>query len=316
MLSQEQEDTRKLGPAINEKNAGQRIDNYLREHFLFCSRHQWQKRLAAKEVYVNQSPVKPSYKLRLGDLLTYFYPVEKEPDVDKGISVLWEKDGIAAIYKTPNLPMHEAGAYKSHTFDKVLRELMGPNWAAIHRLDRETSGIVLCGETHELREALSEELRNKDFEKTYLAIVIGEPSQDEWHVDAPIGDDPHTTFRVKKWVVEGASPSQTDFRVLKRTKGFCLLEAKPKTGRTHQIRVHSAWSGYPLIGDKRYSPDEHTYLHYLDHGFDERVKKACYFDRLCLHATKVAFTHPLSKKRCEVSAPLPLDMEEIWNALS
>lgn len=315
MLFRDQEDTRKLGSAINEKNAGLRIDSYLSQHFLFCSRHQWQKRLISKEVFVNQLPVKASYKLRAGDQLTYFYPQEKEPLVDKSIRLLWEQDGIAAIYKTSNLPMHEAGAYKAHTFDNVLREMMGPQWAAIHRLDRETSGIVLCGNTHEIREALSQELRNKDFEKFYLAIVIGTPSESKWTVDQPIGDDPHTSFRVKKWVIPEGYPSQTYFEVLRQKPGFALLKVQPKTGRTHQIRVHSAWSGYPLIGDKRYSPDERIYLHYLDHGFDETVASACHFDRLCLHATALHFTHPITKMRCEISTPLPPDMEEIWEKL-
>ena len=306
---------RNLGSEIPEEFIGTRVDLYLAKHFMFNSRTKWQRLCSQGEVMVGQRAVKASYPLRVNDKVSYFCPVAHEPEVDSNIYSLWNKSGIMAVYKPSNLPMHEGGSYRLNTFHEFLGKKFGRQWAAVHRLDRETSGVVLCANDKELRNSLSEKLRSRNMDKTYFAIAIGEAERDHWEVDAPIGSAPESSFRLKQWVVPDGLPSKTRFEVWDRTKGFTLMKVFPKTGRTHQIRVHSAWSGLPLVGDKKYCPNEKIYLDYLDNKFTDEVKKAVYFDRLCLHATALDFTCPESGNLCNIKSEMPDDMANIWKKL-
>lgn len=311
----EESDFRRLGKPIEGVYVGGRIDRYLAKEFLFRSRSNWQRVIDQGKVLVNGHPVKASYHLAAGDEVRYFRPESSEPQVDKNIHTIWEKDGVIAVYKPSNIPMHEGGAYRKNTFCEVLKDVYGPEWAPMHRLDRETSGIVLCSDKTELRNELSGDFYHKRIKKKYIAFANGEAPQEEWSVDQPIIQTKKTSFRIKYWVEEGGLPSQTYFKVKERIPGFSMFEVSPRTGRTHQIRVHSAWSGFHLVGDKKYFPDESVYLEYYDHGFSENVRKACHFDRLCLHAAYLSFSHPGDKKVYEVFCDLPEDMQKIWESL-
>ena len=309
-------DYRNLGRPISDDESGTRLDWHLGKSFLFRSRHQWCKLIRRREVLVNDEPTKVSYRLKVGDRICYYNPLADEPVVDRHVRLLWQDGEVAAVHKTPNLPMHEGGAYRRNTFQNVLQTSLGVEWAAVHRLDRETSGVVLCSSSPEQRGWLSDGFRNKRFQKTYLAISCGVPTAERLVVEEPIGDATGTTFRTKKWVVPGGQFARTTFEVVDRIgDAFALLRVFPETGRTHQIRVHAAWSGFPLVGDKKYALDERVYLHYLDHGFDAFVQDACFFDRMCLHAHVLEFVHPLSGDVCKVQSPMPRDMNDIWSAL-
>lgn len=310
------DDYRALGKSITDQDVGLRLDAYLGKYFLFRSRTKWAELIEKGDVLINGKSVwRPSLRLKLGDIVSYYNPIQHEPKVNKAIEILWEKSGIIAVYKPSGLPMHEAGAYRRNTFNEVLKEKVGRDWAAIHRLDRETSGIVLCANTLEARGGLSLGLRQREFKKIYLAIVFNSPTRQSWIVDQPMGEISETLFRTKYWVTPNGYPSETRFEVLAQTKKHALFKVEPKTGRTHQIRIHSAWSGHHLVGDKKYFPDEKIYLHYLENGFDDQVREACLFDRLCLHAHSLTFTHPLTGEDCHVESPMPDDMNQIWNNL-
>lgn len=311
----DQSEYRRLGKAIGTLDVGLRLDRYLARDFLFRSRNAWQNVIDDGEVLVNGRAMKASYHLALGDEVTYFRPMTSEPTVNKNISVLWEKDGVIAVFKPANLPMHEGGAYRQNTFCEVLKEKFGPQWAPTHRLDRETSGIVLCADNTFLRNHLSESFYRRRMIKKYLAIVFGKVPQQEWDVDQPIKQTKNTRFRIKYWVLPDGLASQTHFKVLESTDAYSLLEVSPRTGRTHQIRVHAAWSGFHLVGDKKYYPDESIYLEHCDNGFNEIVRNACLFDRLCLHATYLKFTHPGDGCTYEVTSEMPEDLKRIWKSL-
>ena len=310
-----QKDYRKLGKPLQEDFADTRLDQYLSQHYLFMSRTQWKKAIGEGKLMVNGLVKKGSYRLQTSDVLHYFSPEEAEPEVNKNIEIVWKKSGVIAMYKPSNLPIHEGGAYKNNTFCQVLSEKVGKNWAPIHRLDRETSGIVLCAETSELRSQLSESLRTHEMTKIYTAIGIGTPKEKSWVVEQPLGPALSTNLRTKQGVRPDGAYSLTSFEVLEEKNGFCLMRVTPKTGRTHQIRVHAAWSGLPLVGDKKYCPDESVTLEYLNEGFTRRVKEMCFSERLCLHATSLEFYHPSDQTKHKVSYALPEDMKKIWESL-
>ena len=309
------EEWRKLGKPIFNIGLSLRLDDYLAKYFLFHSRNIWKKLIRSKKVLVNSKIKKPAYKLSLGDQVTYYSPQELEPQIDRNLFVIWQQESLAGIYKPPNIPMHEGGVYRKNTFCEVLKEKMGDSWAPIHRLDRETSGLVLCGESSHTRKQLSAMMSSHLMQKTYYAIAIGKPSKKQWTVNEPIGAHPNTNFRTKQAVVKNGQEAITIFKVLKEKPNYCLLEVKPKTGRTHQIRVHAAWSELPLVGDKKYCKNEAIYLEYMEKGFTPLVKKHCISERLCLHAKSLEFDNPLNKAPLKIQTALPDDMQEIWDRL-
>lgn len=310
-------DYRTLGKPLHENFAETRLDDYLGKHFLFMSRTQWKKTISEGKVLVNeQVKKKGSYRLQSSDIIHYYSPEDAEPEVNSNLEVVWQRSGVLAMYKPPNLPIHEGGAYKNNTFCRYLGEMVGENWSPIHRLDRETSGIVLCAENTELRAKLSESLRTHEMTKTYLAIGIGEAKEEKWTVNEPIGSCLETELRTKQGVREDGAKSLTDFEVLKQKNGFCLMKVQPKTGRTHQIRVHAAWAGLPLVGDKIYCPDEKVTLEYLNNGYTPMVEKMCLSERLCLHATSLEFFHPIDQKKHCAEYKMPADMLKLWKKLT
>lgn len=309
-------DYRSLGPGVLQEEQGTRIDVHLSRHFKFLSREKWISRLRQKEVFVSGRAVKPSYRLRLGDELTYYAPASHEPEVDFRLETIWEDGGVAAVYKPANLPMHEGGAYRINTFHEALKQVKGPNWAGVHRLDRETSGLVLVANDPELREDLSRGLRERKTQKTYFAIVHGECLRQSWVVDQPLGPITDTQFRLKHGVTSDGLPSQTEFEVVQTSGCYTLLKVRPLTGRTHQIRLHAAFSGHPLVGEKKYYPDESIYLERLEQGFTERIERATLFDRLCLHAAELDFVLPGTSGQVKsLKIEIPDDMGEIWAML-
>jgi 23S rRNA pseudouridine1911/1915/1917 synthase len=309
----ESDDYRPLGSGIGANHVGLRIDEFLARNYPFLSRNQWKYRLESGQLTVNSQTVKSAYRLRFADQLAFFHPPASEPEVNRDIRMIWRQGGVMAIYKPANLPMHENGRYRKNTFAAVLMEQFGPEWAAVHRLDKETSGIVICAGTNPLRSRLSELLRGRDVFKRYEALAFGTPDDDDWIEEGPIGDLRDSEIRIKKWVVEGGLPAETRFRVLGRKDGRCWIEAVPKTGRTNQIRIHLAHAGYPIIGDKLYNPDENVFLQYWQHGNSLEVQKLAGFERLCLHAAEISFVHPELAHRVWVQAELPEELKNHWH---
>jgi RluA family pseudouridine synthase len=315
-----EETWRSLGAPISDAFVGQRVDLYLSRQFPFRSRSAWQKCMDLGEVLINRHQIKSSYTLKVQDLVHFYHPEAVEPDVDRDIRVLWREGHVMAVYKPGNLPMHESGAYRKNTFAHLVAALVGPEWSAVHRLDRETSGIVLCGATGDVRQKLSADFESKKMAKEYLLLVNGIHEQSSWHVDGPIGDLTGSKIRIKKWVVDGGQSAQTDF-IVEATKSnqsssFSRLRAFPKTGRTNQIRIHSAYSGHWILGDKLYHPNEDVFLDYWEtHETTDFCVEQTMFHRCCLHAAALTFTHPETKQRVRVECPIPEDMAALWERL-
>ncbi len=308
---------RGLGAPIGSPFAGLRVDVYLSRQYPFLTRNGWQKRMQQGQVLINRQPAKSNYKLKLMDVLHFYHPEIEEPEADTNIKVLWKSGGVMAVFKPGNLPMHENGAYRKNTFAHVLSATEGEEWSAVHRLDRETSGIVLCGANHQVRQKLADDFESKKIHKEYQLIVSGNPSTDKWTVDAPLGDLTDSKIRIKKWVVDGGLPSKTDFVVEERKASvdgsLALLRALPKTGRTNQIRIHAAYSGHWIIGDKLYHPNEDVFLDYWE---ARQTTPFCVeqtgFHRCLLHAAALEFAHPETGVSCRIEAPMADDMFRFW----
>jgi 23S rRNA pseudouridine1911/1915/1917 synthase len=165
----------------------------------------------------------------------------------------------------------------------------------VHRLDRDTSGVILVAKNDDAHNALARQLKDRTVEKMYLALVEGTPKPPEGVIDAPIARDPRNRQRMS--VLEGGRASVTHYRLIERLPGASLLEVRPKTGRTHQIRVHLAAIGHPIIGDRVYG------------------KPSKLVARQFLHAGRIAFTHPRTNARMEIEAPLAPDLEAALRTL-
>ena len=308
-------DARGLGGPVPPGAQGLRVDAYLGRAFPFLSRAGWQTRVADGRLRVNGRHVKASTRLKAGDRLTLMAPPSVEPEVDRGIQALWTEGAVMAVYKPGNLPMHENGPYRQNTFTALVWERFGREWCAVHRLDRETSGIVLCAATPTARGQLAGDLAARRVHKEYLAIANGAPTQQDWVADGPIGDLRSSVIRIKKWVVPGGLEARTEFHRLAATDQHCLLRARPRTGRTNQIRIHAAHAGHYLVGDKLFHPDENVFLDHFEHGLTPDITERTGHHRLCLHAAALGFIHPETRRACQVESPLPEDMRRLWQEL-
>ena len=311
---------RSLGGPVSESEAGLRADLFLAKTYPFLTRSGWQKRMDLGEVLINDRAIKGSYKLKVADRVSFYHPESVEPDVDRNLKVLWQHGAVMAVFKPGNLPMHENGAYRKNTFANLLAELVGSEWAAVHRLDRETSGIVLCGSTHVVRQKLAADFEAKKIQKEYQLIVNGIPERQSWSVDGPIGDLTESKIRIKKWVVAGGLSAQTDFFIEQTTEkaaeGFSLLRAFPKTGRTNQIRIHAAYSGHWILGDKLYHPNESVFLDYWEtQQTTEYCIQETLFRRCCLHAAALTIEHPETGQMVRLESEMPQDMVDLWGKL-
>lgn len=315
----DQGDLRAFGPAVGESDHGARLDGYLSKHFPFFSRAMWQKKIAAGHLLVDGTKVKAAYRIRTGQQLRLYSPPQSEPEVDKGIACLWrdEDNKLMAVYKPGNLPMHENGPYRRHTFTHLVWEKFGREWAALHRLDRETSGIVLCCCCPKLRRKITQAWTKLQIKKEYLAIAKGLPQQDHWLENRPIDDLTTSEIRIKKWVTEPGygQTASTEFFVIGRRERFSLLKVRPRTGRTNQIRIHAAANGLPLVGDKLYHPNDQVFLTFYEQGATDWVLQQTGFKRLCLHAHTLTFSHPVSGREVHLASPMPPDMQSFWDSL-
>jgi 23S rRNA pseudouridine955/2504/2580 synthase/23S rRNA pseudouridine1911/1915/1917 synthase len=233
----------------------------------------------------------------------------------KTVQVLFEDDALIAVAKPAGIPsVHDGNRPKDPDLASLLEPAYAKLWP-VHRLDRDTSGVILFARTEEAHRALSAQFEDRDVHKTYHAILAGMPTWDERTADAPLlpdGDRRHRTL-----VDAGnGKPARTHFRVLQRLKRFALVEASPETGRTHQIRAHAAVLGVPIAVDALYGDGKPIYLSQFKRNYrvnaDEEIPL---IGRLALHALRIQFTHPVTGEALEVEAPYPKDFSATVNQL-
>jgi 23S rRNA pseudouridine1911/1915/1917 synthase len=291
------------------------------------SRATLQRAIDAGHVRLDTVQVKPSVRLKAGsEVVVRQIDVPREGPAPQNIalSILHEDEAIVVVDKPAGMIVHPAKGHwdgtlasaLAHHFGK-LSERGGPTRPGIvHRLDRDTSGVIVVAKNDQVHDALAEQFKARQVEKEYLAIVVGVPDRDRDVIDEPIGD--HPTHREKKAIRREdatARPAVTGYEVVERYNGFAFLRVRPQTGRTHQIRIHLAHVGYPVLCDRLYGGrailDEQELMPrqtIIATGGARGQAQRTLLRRHALHAHRLTITHPATAQRLTFEAPLPTDI--------
>ena len=278
---------RSLVPAAAD---GKGLLDYLLARFPYHGRERWQAEVAAGRLTLAGRPARASDRVHRGDEIVY-QKAHQEPWVDDRIGVLHEDADLLVVDKPAHLPMHADGPFVRATLVHQLRERRRePELALVHRLDRETSGVCVLARTAAARKGLHEQFERGQVEKAYLAVVRGAVAAD-FEIDAPIGHAEASQIAIRRAAgptARQARPALTRFAVVARGKHATLLRCEPRTGRTHQIRVHLESAGHPILGDKLYGRDDAGYLAFVQavkRSGDPRAVPAGEPDRQLLHSS-------------------------------
>jgi RluA family pseudouridine synthase len=296
---------------IEAAHAGTRLDRYLATRFRYRSRTQWGHLIREGRMTVNGRAVRPARLLRAGDRIDYVPLRRPEPPVDRDCPILHADAWLVGAAKSGDLPMHPSGRYFHHTLLHLL--LAGhPEWRSlliVHRLDRETSGAVVFGRTREAAAALARQFRERTVVKRYLALVEGRPGEDLFVIDLPLGPALDSRIRKAVGVRPDGVPARTRVQVLHRGEGWAWIEARPETGRLHQIRVHLRACGLPILGDKVYGRDERLFLKFAaGQPYSPQETSMLGLPRQALHAWQLRVHHPGTGAPLTLTAPLPPDL--------
>lgn len=294
-----------------------RLDRYLQHKIRRLSRTKIAL-VIRDTLSLNGAPVhKAGVRVHRGDAVLIRRPLPAEPPVPKNVSVVAEGPGWIALDKPAGLPVHPTARYLHNTLTGVVKERFGPGSGLnmAHRLDRETSGVVLFGTGPESTRALKAAFRLGQVRKRYLAIVVGDLPQAHT-VDAPIGPAPGSVIRIRMGVRPDGQEARTRFEPLRRYGSHTLVAALPATGRQHQIRVHLEHLGLRLLGDKLYGRPDDFFLTLVEEGLGPAMQAELGHPRHALHAAQLRFPRPDgSGAEDEAEAPLAPDLQAFLAAL-
>jgi 23S rRNA pseudouridine1911/1915/1917 synthase len=292
---------------ITEEMAGVRIDKAVSSIDEDWSRSQIANWVKDGAVKVNGETVKPNYKVRLDDVIIVSPPLLEELDVvpeDLNLEIVYEDADVLVVNKPKGMVVHPAPGHSKGTLVNGLmyhcNDLSGINGVArpgiVHRIDKDTSGLLMVAKNDMAHTSLVDQLVKKTVTRKYVALVHGHIPHDKGTIDAPIGRD--AKDRQKMAVIDKGKHAVTHFRVLERFGNYTLVECRLETGRTHQIRVHMKYIGFPLVGDPKYGP-----------------KKTTDIGGQALHAEVIGFNHPRTGEYLEFSAEAPAEFAELLESL-
>jgi 23S rRNA pseudouridine1911/1915/1917 synthase len=310
---------------VDSAEAGWRLDVFLAHHFPEYSRVHLRRVITAGGVQVGGRGGKPAYRLIPGQRICILLPeIPREAPQPENIplEILYEDDWLVVINKPAGMVVHPARGHWSGTLASALQYHFGSKLSTtggptrpgiVHRLDRDTSGVILVARNDLAHSKLARQFAHRTIEKEYYALVSGEPARDRDVIDCPIGFHPHQREKmaIRRDDVE-SRPAQTFFEVAERFAGFAAVRVAPKTGRTHQIRVHLAHIGCPVLCDKHYGGRSQ-----ITRGEIRRdpADGLVLLDRQALHARRLKFQHPDDGRTLEIEAPIPADMQAVLTEL-
>jgi 23S rRNA pseudouridine1911/1915/1917 synthase len=288
---------------IYEKFERERVDSYLASIYKEYSRSYFQKLTDKHKIFVNDKPVLANYKLEKGDIISFKFDVDEMIKIAPeriDLDIIYEDNDIIIVNKQPGIVVHPSCG---HPFGTLLNALMAYsngkyNPYLVHRLDKDTSGIIIFAKNEKSRISISKQLQKRAVKKIYLAVVKGIIVENKGRIEAPLGRCPQNR-KIMSVNPLAKKMAISEFEVLARKDGYTLVEVRIITGRTHQIRSHMKYINHPIIGDQQYGGSEAS----ID------GKK---YNRQMLHAYHVTFTHPRISKAVEFKADLPNDMKEIF----
>ena len=292
---------------LTEDAIGKRLDQFLVQIIEDTSRTDVQNRIKEGLITVNGNTVKPNYKIKEEDMIESLerelVDSEIKPE-NLNLDIVYEDDDVAVVYKPKGMVVHPAAGHNSGTFVNGLMyqldSLSGINGelrpGIVHRIDKDTSGLLMVAKNDVAHRDLSEQLQNKTVDRKYVALVHGVIPHNKGTIDAPIGRNPKE--RQEMAVVDNGKDAVTHFNVIERYEDYTLVECILETGRTHQIRVHMNYIGYPIVGDPKY-------------GQKTKFKT----NGQLLHAGTVGFIHPTTKEHLVFKSDLPVEFTEVLNEL-
>ena len=297
--------------AVAPERAGVRLDRFLAEQLPEMSRTRIQALVDEGRVRVDGIARKRSHRVEPGETISIEIPAQPPPGVEPeeiALEILYEDDDLAIVNKPAGMVVHPgAGLHRGTMVAALLNRFGGEGLSAVggplrpgivHRLDKETSGVLVIARTDAAHKKLVEEFRDRRIEKTYIALLHGNVKGESGKIELPVARDLRRRSRMTTRRREGRD-ARTDWRVLLRVGGMTLVQAGLHTGRTHQIRVHFSAVGCPVVGDMLYGAPR-----------EERVGKETLepLGRNFLHAARIGFDHPMTGKRIDVRAPLPREL--------
>lgn len=294
---------------VEKEEEGNRIDAYLTRKKENVSRVTIQRLIAENKILVNEKKTKGSYKVQANDKITVKEDKPKEISLKAQkipIEIIYEDKDIIVVNKPKGMVVHPANGNLDGTLVNAIMAICKDSLSGIggeirpgivHRLDKDTSGILIVAKNDKAHINLSEQIKNHEVQKTYIALVRGIVRENEATINMPIGRS--TKDRKKMAVVKNGKEAITHFKVLKRYDRYTLLEIKIETGRTHQIRVHLSQIGYPIIGDTTYSNGKNEWQ----------------ISGQCLHAKSLKFKHPITNKDMFLEAKIPEYFKNILEEL-
>jgi 23S rRNA pseudouridine1911/1915/1917 synthase len=302
---------------IEQSLPGERLDKFLGARYAAVSRGTIQRLIEEGHIQIDQRKVKPTHQPRAGEVVSVHWPearpAEAQPE-EIPLDILYEDQDLLVLNKASGIVVHPAAGHEEHTLVNALLhhcegQLSGIGGVArpgiVHRLDKETSGCLVVAKSDEAHLALSEQFAGRTLEKTYLAILCGEVPRTSGEIRAAIAR--HASHRKRMAVSPGQGrEAWTSYRVAERLLYSTLVEADLHTGRTHQIRVHFQHLGFPVAGDETYGARQTKRLAELT-GY--------HAPRVLLHAHKMAFVHPRTKRKRSFTAPWPADFQEALERL-
>lgn len=345
---------------VGHNAIGLELAEYMAKRFTYYNSEAWSQHIQNGEVFLNGSSVPPSQVLKLGDEVKYMARSRPEPLVPKKIPIVFEDQDIVVVNKPAHIPVHPTGRFLRNTMIHVLKKQMGLDFLVLaHRLDRETTGLCVLSKTPLGKDKMYWQFYNNEIDKTYWALAWGEPQKRSGVIDAPIGSAhgpesrSKSPIRIKQEVMGAKSrTAKTKYHTLstlwidapdwnpptwpaleRLKKGewnapwpVSLIECKPITGRTNQIRVHLGEIGTGLLGEKLYDPEEAVFMQIKgqEPDFDEGNKKGQFMkippnlaprlvlDAHALHARRLEFRHPRTGKIMSIEAPAPKSWEGLY----
>jgi 23S rRNA pseudouridine1911/1915/1917 synthase len=302
-----------------------RIDKYLHARFPHLSRTSVQRLIRQGAITVNGKPTKASYDMRGGDIVEMVMPDPEPPEVipeDIPLEVLYEDEHIIALNKDAGIICHPAHATQTGTIVNALayyasqlshgQDPFRPG--IVHRLDKNTTGVMLVAKCDEAHWRLALQFERRTVQKTYLAVVTGEMNLDGDTINVPIGAHPVVRDKFAVMIAENrinvAKKAITYYEVAERFRGFTLVKLMPKTGRTHQLRVHMSYIGHPIVGDLMYGGSVISERGICGEGSDTP-----FLTHQALHAWRIAFRHPIREEPMEIEAPFRAKFKKLMHLL-